>query len=430
MAQIVPFCGVRYNPQNVGDVGQVIAPPYDVIKTDERMTLENRHPNNIVRLILSPPDDNDTETDNQYTRAAGRLRDWISTEVLAQDTSPCYYAYDQTFTTPDGRTYTRRALVGAGKLEPFGTGVVFPHEKTLAAPKADRLNLMRQCHANLSPIFLLYSDPEGEIENAMARFIAANAPVVDVSERFGTTHQLWRIDDVQINQEIQSLFSSKSLVIADGHHRYETALAFRDEIRAQSLQWTGEEGYNYVMMNLVRMESPGLAVLAIHRLLSGLSSNQISQAIDQLPKSFDVTATNNLTQLLENLHALSGKRPAFGMYIGGDAYHLLVPQIDEDAEISVYDRLDVTLLHTRVIEQLFGIDITIPEHQKQISYTVKTDEAVQYVKDSGGRVALFMNPTPVSQASAIAMGSQTMPQKSTYFYPKMATGLVLNLLKD
>ncbi|MBI1923982.1 DUF1015 domain-containing protein [Candidatus Poribacteria bacterium] len=430
MAKIVPFRGLRYNPQKVSDIGKVIAPPYDVIKTEQRLGLEARHPSNIVRLILSQPGDGDTETDNQYTRAAALMQRWMEEAIFIREASPCYYIYDQTFTTPDGVQHTRRALIGNGKLEPFGTGVVFPHEKTLAAPKADRLNLIRQCHANLSPIFLLYSDPEGAIENTMAGFTAANAPLVDVPEMFGSTHRLWRMDDATVNHEIRSHFQPKSFVIADGHHRYETALAFRDEMRAESTEWTGEERYNYMMMNLVRMESPGLVVLAIHRLISGLSAEVIARAVDQLPKSFRVTTYKNLNALLENLHAHAGKRPAFGMYTDDDLYRLLIPQIDGEGKSSACNQLDVTLLHTLVIKRLFGIDTTNPAHQTQVSYTVNTDEAIQYVKDGSGRVALLMNPTPVSHVNAVATSGETMPQKSTYFYPKMATGLVLNLLKE
>jgi uncharacterized protein (DUF1015 family) len=429
MAEIIPFRGARYHPQKVGDIGKVIAPPYDVIKPEQRMQLEARHRNNIVRLILSQPSDKDTKTDNQYTRAAARLKNWIEEGVFIRDESPSYYIYDQTFTTPDGKTHTRRALIGNGKLEPFGTGVVFPHERTLAAPKADRLNLMRECHANLSPVFLLYSDPEGTIENIMADVTAANAPLVDLPEIFESTHQLWRIHDATAIAEIRSRFASKPLVIADGHHRYETALAFRDEIRARSKSWTGKEGYNYMMMNLVRMESPGLVVLAIHRLLSGLSANRIAQAVSQLSGRFSVKTYGALSDLLENLRALAGKQAAFGMYTGDDCYRLLIPQIDE--KTPAYERLDVTLLHTRLIKPLFGLDTMNPEHQKQVSYTVDVDEAIRRAKSGEGRwAALLMNPTPVSNVNAVATGGATMPQKSTYFYPKMATGLTLNLLRE
>lgn len=426
--EILPFRGLRYNPEKIGDVGQVIAPPYDVVKDEQRVALEHQHANNVVRLMLSQACERDTDTDNQYTRSATTLRSWISEEVLIRDASPNYYVYDQTFTTPDGQGYTRRALIGVGKLEPFGTGLVFPHEKTLAAPKADRLNLMRACHANLSPIFLLYSDAKGAIENAMARFTSSNPPLVNVPEIFGSSHRLWRLNDVRVTREIKSGFEDKLLVIADGHHRYETALAFCDELRAETLKWTGKEGYNFMMMNLVRMESPGLVVHAIHRLLSGLRADRITQAIKQLPESFNVTMHKNQSDLLENLHALAGKCSAFGMYTGDGYYRLLMPRIDQEAKLPFSDRLDVTLLHERLIKRSFGVDTTIPTHQKQVSYTVDTDEAIRYVKSGEGRVALLMNPTLVSQVNEVATDNETMPQKSTYFYPKMATGFVFNLL--
>ena len=426
--KILPFRGLRYNPQKISRIGQVIAPPYDVIKDEQRVALERQHANNVVRLILSQPYKTDTETDNQYTRSAATLENWISERVLIRDASPNYYVYDQSFMTPDGHAHTRRALIGVGKLEPFTAGKVFPHEKTLAAPKADRLNLMRACHANLSPVFLLYPDSEGEIENLMLRFTSTNQSLIEVPEVFGSTHRLWRLDDASVIRAIQVGFEDKSLVIADGHHRYETALAFRDEIRAQAAEWSGEEGYNYMMMNLVRMESPGLVVLAIHRLLNGLSADRIARVVNQLPESFNVTKYKNQGELLENLHALAGKCSAFGMYTCDKYYRLLVPRINEKTDQSISERLDVTLLHDRLIKKSFGIDTTIPNHQKQVGYTVNTDEAIRFVKDGNGRVALLMNPTPASQVNEVATNNETMPQKSTYFYPKMATGFVFNLL--
>ena len=256
--KILPFRGLRYNPKNISSIGHVIAPPYDVIKDDQRVVLKSQHAKNVVRLILSQPCNTDTDSDNQYTRSAATLKNWISERVLIRDPAPNYYVYDQSFMTPDGQVYTRRALIGIGQLEPFTAGKIFPHEKTLAAPKADRLNLMRACHANLSPVFLLYSDSEGKIENAMLRFTSKNPPLIDVPEFFGSTHRLWRLDDAEVAHEIQMGFEDKSLVIADGHHRYETALAFRDEIRPQTTKWSGDEGYNYMMMNLVSNGVPGL----------------------------------------------------------------------------------------------------------------------------------------------------------------------------
>lgn len=420
---VIPFRGLRYNPEKVGDIAEVIAPPYDVIKPEERLALEAQHPANIIRLILSQPRDDDTDNANQYTRAAALLNQWISDRTFVRDSAPCYYIYDQEFNAPDGKSYTRRALIALGKLEPFDVPRdrrgILPHEKTHAGPKADRLNLMRQCHANLSPIFLLYSDTAGDIEQAMKSFTDVNPPLIQTGEIFSSTHRLWRLDDAQHNREIQTLFSSKPLLIADGHHRYETALAFQDEMRANGHR---AAGYDYMMMNLVRMESPGLAVLAIHRMLHNISAERIAYAVTKLPEVFDVQKIDTLANLMQKLAALKGKFPAIGMYTGADNYRLLIPRLAASA--TAYEKLDVTLVQNTLIKGLFQIE-TVADH---ISYTAYADEAVAYVKGGEGRVALLMNPTLVAQVLEVAMAGLTMPQKSTYFYPKMATGVVLNLL--
>ncbi len=410
---VIPFRGLRYNTTKVGELANVIAPPYDVIKPEERVALEARHPANIIRLILSQPHNDDTDNANQYTRAATLMNQWIADGTLVQDSTPRYYIYDQSFSAPDGKNYTRRALIALVKLEPFENRVVLPHEKTHAGPKADRLNLMRECHANLSPIFLLYADPTGDIEQIMESFTDAHRPEIDCAETFGSTHQLWCLDDAGRNNEIQNLFSSKPLLIADGHHRYETALAFRDE-----MAHTGLSGYGYMMVNLVRMESPGLAVLAIHRLLDNLSPDQVAHAIAKLPEVFEVHDVDTQANLMAKLDTLKGKSPAVGMYTADNNYRLLIPHS------STPDQLDVTLVQETLIKEMFQVE-TLADH---ISYTAYADDVVAHVKGRTGRVALLMNPTPVEQVLEVAMAGLTMPQKSTYFYPKMATGLVLNLL--
>lgn len=416
---VIPFRGLRYNTTQVESIENIIAPPYDVIKPDERVALEARHPANIIRLILSQPQDDDTDGYNQYTRAAGRMNQWLSEGTLVRDTTPRYYIYDQSFNAPDRKNYTRRALIALVKLEPFENRVVLPHEKTHAGPKADRLKLMRECHTNLSPIFLLYADPAGDIERIMEDFTDKNYPHIDCPETFGSTHQLWCLDDAERNREIQALFSTKPLLIADGHHRYETALAFRDEMVPKTSNSTST-GYDYMMVNLVRMESPGLAVLAIHRLLSNLNADQIAHAIAKLPEAFEVLDIDTQADLMAQLGTMRGKSPAVGMYTADDTYRLLIPHS------TTPNQLDVTLVQETIIKNLFQIE-TLAEH---ISYTAYTADAVGYVKGGADRVALLMNPTPVEQVLDVAMAGSTMPQKSTYFYPKMATGLVLNLLNE
>ena len=410
---VIPFRGLRYNATQVEGIANVIAPPYDVIKPEERVALEAHHPANIIRLILSQPFDDDTDDANQYTRAATLMNQWITDGTFVRDATPRYYIYDQSFSAPDGKSYTRRALIGLVKLQPFENRVVLPHEKTHAGPKADRLNLMRECHANLSPIFLLYADPTGGIEQIMESFTDAHPPEIDCAERFGSTHQLWCLDDAERNNAIQNLFSSKPLLIADGHHRYETALAFRDE-----MVHTGLPGYGYMMVNLVRMESPGLAVLAIHRLLDNLSPDSINHAIAKLPEVFEVHEVDTQPTLMAQLEARRGKSPAIGLYTAEDKYRLLIPRSTEPRQ------LDVVLVQETLIKEMFQVE-TLADH---ISYTAYAEDATTHVKNGTGRVALLMNPTPVEQVLEVAMAGSIMPQKSTYFYPKMATGFVLNLL--
>lgn len=412
---VIPFHGLRYNPEKVGDITDVIAPPYDVIKPDEQIELEKRHPANIIRLILSQPSVDDTDTENQYTRAARLMKQWVADRILVRDSTPSYYIYDQSFHAPDGKQYTRRALIASVKLEPFENKVILPHEKTHAGPKIDRLNLMRACHANLSPIFSLYQDPNGEIEEIIEEFTKQNQPEVDCPEIFGSTHKIWLLDNVESNKKIQELFSTRPLLIADGHHRYETALTFRDEM-TESGDYSN--GYGSMMMNLVRMESSGLAVLAIHRLLSNLNSKQIDVAVASLPEKFDVHFIDSLSNLMSKLNELKGKSPAFGLYTNDNTYRLLIPHSSSD------NQLDVTIVQDTIIRELFKVE-SLAEH---ISYTVYSEDAISYVDGNTDRVAILMNPTPVQQVLDVAMEGLTMPQKSTYFYPKMATGLVLNLL--
>ena len=414
---VLPFRGLRYNPKKVGDIVDVIAPPYDVIKPDELIELEKRHPANIIRLILSQPNTNDNAQDNQYTRASQLMNKWIGDSILVRDQKPSYYIYDQSFQAPDGKNYTRRALIANVKLEPFKNKVILPHEKTHAGPKIDRLNLMRTCHANLSPIFLLYQDSNGEIEGILNAYTNENNPDVDCPEVFGSTHRIWSLNHLESNKKIESLFKAKPLLIADGHHRYETALTFRDEMLQKGL--STDNGYNYMMMNLVRMESSGLAVLAIHRLLSNLSSIQIENAMKSIPEKFNVHHIDNQSILMQKLEELKGKSSAFGLYTSDKTYRLLIP-IDNSV------KLDVSIVQDTIINDIFKIS-KLADH---ISYTAYTEDAVKHVNESSDRVAILMNPTPVEQVLDVAIAGLTMPQKSTYFYPKMATGFVLNLLNQ
>ena len=422
MAEVLPFPGVRFNPDRIDDLVDVITPPYDVIYAPDRAELEKQHPNNIVRLILSQPTDQDTKQNNQYTRSANLLHQWINDGVLVQDDQPSYYIYNQRFILPEGGVCTRR------RVEKFTDRIVLPHEKTLAAPKADRLNLMRQTHAHLSPIFLLYSDKEGLVEREMLDFTDAHDPVVDLSSRFGATHQVWQMVDPEINDRIRQAFSNKTLLIADGHHRYETSIAFRDEIRGQAENWCGDEPYNYVMMNLVRMESNGLAVLPINRLLNNLDLDLLTHATAKLSAAFEVNPFENLDSLKMAQSKLAGVKPAFGYYTKGDQFQLIVGQPPNETDSSL-GRLDIKILHNQIIKGIFGVDTTNVAGQQKVSYKVDAQQAIDSVKSGEFQVAILPNPTKVEQVYDVALEGDTMPQKSTFFYPKLATGLTIHSMR-
>ena len=428
MAEVLPFPGVRFNPDRIDNLVDVIAPPYDVIYAPDRVKLEKQHPNNIVRLILSQPTDQDTKQNNQYTRSANLLHQWLNNGVLVQDDQPSYYIYNQHFATPEGKVCTRRALVAVGRLEKFTNRIVLPHEKTLAAPKADRLNLMRQTHAHLSPIFLLYSDKEGVVEQEMLDFTDAHDPIVDLSSRFGATHQVWQAVDPETNDRIRQAFSNKALLIADGHHRYETSIAFRDEIRGQAKSWCGDEPYNYVMMNLVRMESNGLAVLPINRLLNNLDLDLLTRAMAKLSAAFEVKPFENLDSLKMSQSKLAGAKPAFGYYTKGDQFQLIIGQPPNETSSSL-DRLDMKILHDQIIKGIFDVDTTDTAGQQKVSYTADVRRAIDSVKSGEFQVAILPNPTKVEQVYDVALEGDTMPQKSTFFYPKLATGLTIHLMR-
>jgi len=428
MTEVLPFQGVRFDINRIADLKKVIAPPYDVIYDADRIALEKQDPNNIVHLILSQPNDKDTEQDNQYTRAANRLHRWLHDGILLRDQQPCYYIYDQDFNTPDGENYTRRALIAVGKLHEFTDRIILPHEKTLAAPKADRLNLMRETHAQLSPIFLLYSDQEGMIEKEMNSFTQNQKPIMDLSEQFGSKHRVWQVSDTVVNQRIQQAFLNKSLLIADGHHRYETALAFRNEMQAKTQNWSGKEPYNYVMMNLVRMESDGLAVLPINRLLHNLDSALIEKAQTELADRFDLRFFDDLHSLKSAQAQLADIRPTFGYYTSSGQFQLIMAQSPSQTASSL-NRLDIKILHDEIIKDIFGIDTTIAEHQKKISYKADTKQAIQSVFSGDFQVAFLPNSTGVNQVYDVALEGDTMPQKSTFFYPKLATGIAIHLMR-
>lgn len=461
MAEIVPFKGILYNLDRVGGADRVVTPPYDVINSDEQEMYYRRSDYNIIRLILGKEFEGDDATNNRYTRAAGFYSRWRDEGILIQDPSPGLYVYEQDYLVNEGVDRGARkkitGVVGAVKLEEFEKGVILPHEDTLPGPKQDRLELMRATGVNFSPIFALYSDPERRTDSLLQQATQA-LPRIDMVDDAGTRHRLWSISNPGLIYLIVKEFRRKQLFIADGHHRYETALVYRNEMRARA-KTGGDAGstpeavgwgapYEYIMMLLVNMDTQGLTVLPTHRLIGDMPElhrhidlADLDAAIERLASLvrpvFNLRVFDNLG---DALNEMSGAR-AFTCYFGSQRYCLLTMREDRQTLKLVNDifdsagvaqklrrELDVAILHTILLEHFLGI--SAEAFKQRGTYTRDAVEAVRLVDEGKFKAAFFVNPTRLDQIAAIASAGEKMPQKSTYFYPKPLTGLVIRSLKS
>jgi len=433
VADVRPFRGLRYRPGAAANLGELLAPPFDVISPEAQRFLLQRHPANIVRLELGEKRPDDTPGDNRYTRAAATLSRWLAEGILAIDAQPRLYVYDQEF-FQSGSLLRRRSLFAGVRLEPWNKGVVLPHEHTMTAPKEDRLQLLRQCRASFSPVFALYRDPDGTLRSAIGR-VDGTAPLVQAREPGGERHTLYGLADEASVAAIHDLFRERTLYIADGHHRYETALAYRDEKRTSD--WTGEEPENFAFMALTAAEDAGLVVLPFHRLV------RLATVPDDLTDRFEgpflvedlgpARAGHPLRDALTRLGEAGKEGPAYvAVGPGPSRLRLLRPRDPEALAASLppgtppaWRTLDVALLQYAVLDGLLGIDAARLAGGDALEYTADGADALEAVASGRAPLAFLVNPTPVEQVLAVADAGERMPQKSTFFYPKLATGLVM-----
>ncbi len=438
MAEFLPFHGLRYDGSKV-NLSDVLCPPYDVIKGAARDELLKRSPHNIVAVELAARYGEDA-TPQQYAHSAALLQQWRDAGILVRDDT-AYYVYEQEFTIPgSGEVKQRRGVLGALRLEEFGKGVQ-PHEHTLSGPKADRLNLLRAAKTNTSPIFGLFGDDDGWVASVIDA-VTQEAPLMQATSADGVIERLWRVTDDESVNAIEAAFENEVILIADGHHRYETALNYRNETMqaAQDAgrEWTGAEPENYVMMMCVSTNDPGLIVLPTHRLVK-TGRVDWAEIFDALEVHFEVTPvaseSNAQIQAQELLTALNAAdkeaRPCLGMHIDGQSYVLHLLPGDEhlramDSERSQsYNALDVSLLHTLILQNQFGIGAAELAAYSHVGYTIDAAEAIAKVNSGDYGAAFILRSTPVAQVREVAAAGDKMPQKSTYFYPKLVTGLVL-----
>jgi uncharacterized protein (DUF1015 family) len=394
-----------------------VSPPYDVISPEQQTLLHLRSPYNAVHLALN----RDPE---RYTTAAQTFATWLERGALIQEREPALYFYTQEFTLKDGVRRKRAGVLAALRVEEFSSGKIRPHERTFEYAKADRLALLRACQAHLSSIFCLYSRPGWSLEQAVAP--ALNAPLMDVSDDNGTQHTLWRVTEPAIIAEVTSHLERETLIIADGHHRYETALRYRNECAAQGKS-TGEESFNFVLAYLTNAQDDGLVVLPTHRLLQEVTLPKLEHLRMVLEREFrlSVFAEKEKAAFFTALGLPSVDRRIGCAFAGAKYYWLLAfdERITQGLALSLPLRaLDVTVLHDVLLPKFLGLPSEV-QNQK-LAYTIDEEEALQRVANHQSQAAFFLNPTTFQQVADVCKSGETMPQKSTYFFPKLLTGMV------
>jgi uncharacterized protein (DUF1015 family) len=433
MADIRPFRALRYDLGRV-TAPQVVTQPYDKITAVMQKRYYDANPYNLVRIILGRSQPGDTVAENVYTRAAAFSRNWRAEGILRQDARPSIYAYSQAFTALSGNPFERRGFIALGRVEDYSAKVVFRHEQTLAKPKADRLDLLRATRVHYEQLFLLYED-SGEIDSR-ARAGSSQSPTIDVTDEYGVMHRVWQISDAPVIADVQEAMRDKKLVIADGHHRYETALNFRNECRAAAgTDCKADDPYEYVMMTFVNMNDPGLLVLPTHRVVHALPSFSVDEFTSGARKFF---AVEEIDPALDARRAtdLLRERGREGMALlavtANRAFLIHTPQTAGSplmAGLSARQQtLDVVQLHKGLLEGVLQLSEESIRNQQNLSYLREASEALAQVRQGAANIAFLMNPCRVQQVRDIAFAEEVMPQKSTDFYPKLLSGLTAYVL--
>ncbi len=431
MATILPFKGLRYNPEKIKDISKVITPPYDVISEKERDDYYELHPDNIIRLILSKDLPSDDQSNNKYTRSAESYDKWRKEETLKEEAKPAIYIYAQEFTLSD-KKYTRRGFISLVKLEDFQTGEIYPHEHTLAKPKEDRMNLMKACNANLSQVFTFFEDEDAEISDLLHKMSEAG-PDINFTDIYGVKNSLWAIKDKAVIEKLIVQTKDRALFIADGHHRYETALFYRDFVKGT--ESNEDSPADYIMMMCVSMEDSGLVILPTHRLarnIEDLDPKKIKSSLNEIFAISDLGSDCNAETLEQKLSEDAHKHK-IGMYIGeSDKKFYILTLRDEKlldpiltGEYVEWKSIDTGILHGVIFDRALGIQAKNISKSESVKYNQGIEDSVAKVNEGEYQIAFFLNPTKIGQIKDIATKRHKMPPKATYFYPKLMTGMVI-----
>jgi uncharacterized protein (DUF1015 family) len=434
LARLRPFQGVLYDPQRV-DLSRVVAPPYDVISPADQRRYYEQDPHNVVRLIAGTVHPSDTPDDNKYTRAAAFFREWLADGILRREASPRLYIYRHQFVDPiSDESRSRLGIMGVVELEPFGRGVL-PHEQTHARAKADRLSLTRAVIANLSPVFALYDDPQSAVGPIIAA-ASADPPRLSITGEDGDQHTIWSLDGDRRFAQLAEVFDASTLYIADGHHRYETALNFRNYQRQRHPEAPPDAAFNYVLMLLVDVADPGLTILPTHRILHDLDRFDATELMRRLLERHSVVRRGSQAALLAAMQEATpthrigmaladNPSPLAGEGRGGGYFTIDIHRPDAADPVS---RLDVSVLHEEILQRELSLTPAELEQERYLTYSRDVDVVLKRVEDGAAQAAFLLRPPAVRDVVDVARAGQVMPQKSTYFFPKPASGIVFNPL--
>jgi len=442
MANISPFKGIFYNMERIDRLADVVTPPYDVISDKARQSYYDRHPQNIIRLTLGNHSHADTQPDLWQARAAAFFKEWRSNQILVQDHSPALYLTAHDFSLGEHRK-TRYGFIGLVDLESFEKKIIIPHEKTFSKIKTERYQLIKACQANFSPIFSLFLDGDNALMNTMIDSVDPQSADLAFSDEFGHRHRLWKMTDPLLHRRVSEQMADKKIYIADGHHRYETALNYREWISRTAPDFSPHHPANKVMMYLCGMEEPGLVILPAHRIIKGVPSSSKEKFKEKCESYFNITpmpfTSGNSRKLLTDVMAALGSGTSgntIGVFIKNDNQFLILtlkPDImkkkyGDELHHALLD-LDVMVLTRLILEEILGFDQTAFDSEDFIDYISDEKEALEEVRSGEGDIVFLLNATKIQQVQRIAEEGLVMPRKATYFYPKVVTGMVLNSLR-
>lgn len=423
MIKVIPFNGLLYNKEKV-EIKDVIAPPYDVITPEARQKFHNASPYNITHLILPDEKNTDTDRDNKYTRAAGYLDELIKNKIIVQDTDKCFYVYSQRYEA-EGMVKERLGFIGLLKIEDFGASNVHPHEHTFDKPKQDRMRLIQETRANLSPIFALYPDAANDIRKIFLKNINPDAPYFEVTDKDNVIHKLFKVSDKKVLDNITALMRDKEIFIADGHHRYEASALYRGYMRKKDNEPKEEKPYDYVMACFVGLSDDGLTILPTHRLIK--TKIETAFLSDKLKQFFYVESMPDIEHAIQEIG--KSQEICFGMYY---SHKLFILKLKDKNTLEgfmrdaprIWQELDTAVLNKVILNTIIGI-----KDKEEIEYSHSAKEAIEAVNGQKAVMCFLLRATTACQVQKAAVSGVRMPEKSTFFYPKLLSGLAINRLE-